>query len=234
MRLKTFLILLAVFALILGGCKDDDNPAAPGSSSTSYTGVISGSSVSGTISITIPVAKRAYRETSAEGDTLDISGTLKISGGATIDLTGFYVVETGEIYLTGGGYTFMGFVDEGEVSGSFTYSGGGGYFSAYAGDSSNVKTFCGRYQDNSPGEESGSFNMIISGTNITVVVYPDGGSGQSGILDGTLTGGTQIAIFSPEAPSIPVATGTLNVEANTISGTYAGDPGGTWSGSVCN
>jgi hypothetical protein len=234
MRLKMFFVCLAILALVTGGCKDDSNPAAAGGGSTTFTGIMAGTGVSGSISITIPTPKRAYPSTAAEGDTLVVTGVLKINGGATISLTGFLVVETGELSLTGGGYTFDGFLDMGSVTGTFTYSGGTGYFSAEQGSSSTVKTYCGSYQDNAPGTESGTFNMIINGTSIVVIVFPDGSGGNSFVGEGELIGGTQIVIYNPEVPSVPAATGTLNTATNTISGTYLGDPGGTWSGSACN
>jgi len=233
MRTKMFFVFLAVFAVLLGGCKDDSTPTAPGGGSTTYTGVMAGGGVSGSISINIPTPKRAYPSVTEEGDTLEISGTLKINGGATVSLTGYYVVLTDEIYLSGGGYSFFGFVDEGNISGTFNSPGGSGVFSAEEGGAGTVKTYCGTYQDNSPGTESGYFNMIINGTDIVVIVSPSSGDGTYWAT-GTLTNGTVIAIYDPETPGFPVATGILNTSNNTVSGTYIGDPGGTWSGAPCN
>jgi hypothetical protein len=234
MRVKTFFLYVVMFAVVLAGCKDENNPTAAGGGSTSYTGIMAGGGVSGSISINIPTPKRAYSSVSEEGDTLEITGTLKLNGGATIALSGYYVVLTDELYLAGGGYYFFGFVDEGNVSGTFNSPGGSGVFSAEEGGSSSVKTYCGTFQDNSPGIQSGYFNMIINGTSVIVIVSPSDGGGASYIGEGTLTNGTIIAIYDPETPGFPVATGTLNTSNNTVSGTYIGDPGGTWSGAPCN
>jgi len=233
MRLKLFIICLAVSCLSVNGCKDDSNPTGAGGGPTTYTGVMAGAGVSGSISFIISTPKRSYTSTMAEGDTLEVTGSLKLNGGATITLTGYYDVETGELSLTGGGYTFFGFEDEGNISGTFAYSWGSGLFKAEQGSSSTVSTYCGSYQDNSPGTGSGFFNMTISGTSILLIMSPSDGSGYFW-AEGTLTGGTDIVIFSPGNPSVPWATGTLNTSNNTMSGTYVRDPGGTWSGSPCN
>ncbi len=234
MRFATLLMFLAIFALVLGGCKDDENPVVPpGSTTKSYVGVIAGTGVSGSLTISIPTAKRSYATTAAEGDTVVITATLKINGGATIPLTGFIVVATGEIYLTGGGFTFMGILDGGSVTGTFTYSGGNGYFSCDEGTASTVKTFCGRYQDNDPGTDSGTFNMSLRGTEILIIIYPDDAGGSGFLTTGSLSSENVISIYEPETTTV-IATGTYNATANTVSGTYFGDPGGTWSGSLCN
>ncbi len=233
MRTTMFFVFLAVSAVLLGGCKDDSTPTAPGAGSTTYTGVMAGGGVSGSISINIPTPKRAYPSVAEEGDTVAITGTLKINGGATITLTGYHIYLTDEIYLSGGGYSFFGFLDEGNISGTFNSPGGSGVFSAEAGGSGTVKTYCGTYQDNPPGTESGYFNMLINGTEIVVIVSPSSGEGTYW-AQGTLTNGTEIAIYDPENPGFPVATGTLNTSNNTVSGTYIGVPGGTWSGAPCN
>ena len=98
----------------------------------------------------------------------------------------------------------------------------------------NVKTFCGRYQDNTPGTEAGAFNMTISGTAIYVIVYPDEAGGQSFSTTGSINTENVISIYNPENTAIVIATGTLNPTANTVSGQYYGEPGGTWSGELCH
>lgn len=238
MKFASLFAALAIFAFILGGCKDDSTPAGPGGgggTATSYVGVMAGTGVSGSITISIPTAKRAVAPTATAADTTVITGVLKINGGATVNLTGFYVATTGEIYLTGGGYTFVGVLDstEGTIAGSFSWSGGSGFFSCDEGNAANVKTFCGQYQDNSPGTESGSFNMTLNGNEILVIVYPDDEGGQGFMTYGTLSAGNEIAIYDPESGFV-VATGTYNASTNSVAGVYAGDPGGTWSGTLCN
>lgn len=236
-HLFTFLAI-AVLAFVIGGCSDDDNPANPGTpTSTTYTGVMAGTGVSGTLTINIPTAKRVYAPSAAPGDTIEITATLKLNGGATIPLTGHLVVETGEIHLEGGGYTFMGVLTGGTVTGTFTYTGGSGIFRCDEGTSATVKSYCGRYQDNSPGTEAGYFNMTISGTSIYVLIYPDDAGGEAFGTTGSIDGENVISIYNPEVPSMVIATGTLNPTANTVSGSYiggGGGTGGTWSGSLCN
>jgi hypothetical protein len=207
---------------------------AAGTQPMSYVGVMAGTGVSGTLTITVPVAKRAYAPSSAPGDTIEITATLKINGGATIPLTGHLVAATGEVHLEGGGYTFTGVLSGGTVTGTFTYSGGNGIFRCDEGTSATVKSFCGRYQDNSPGTEAGYFNMTVNGSVLYVVIYPDDGGGQAFSTTGSINSSNVISIYNPDLPSMVIATGALNPTANTVAGTYIGTPGGTWSGGLCN
>lgn len=235
MKIRSLFLLLAVFALILGGCKDEENPAGPaGPTLTSYVGVMAGTGVSGTLSVVIPTAKRAFNPSAEEGDTVEVTATLKINGGATIPLTGHYIVATGAIHLTGGGYTFDGIVTPDGITGTFTYPGGGGIFTCEEGTAANTQSYCGRYQDNTPGTEAGYFNLTINGSAIYVLVYPDDGGGSAFATTGSLSAENVISIYNPENTAIVVATGVLNPTAHTVSGQYFGDPGGTWSGALCN
>jgi hypothetical protein len=235
MKITTLFLFLGVFAFVLGGCKDSSNPAAPAPPGvTSYVGVIAGTGVSGTITISIPTAKRSYGTSATAGDTVEVTATLKINGGATIELAGFYVKSTGELYLTGGGYLFEGVVNGGKISGTFTYSGGSGFFNCDEGNASNIKTYCGTYHDNAPGTGSGAFNITRNGTSLVVIVYPSDAGGQAFMTTGSINASNEITIFNPDNTAIVVATGTLNPTTNAVSGSYAGDPGGTWSGSLCN
>lgn len=239
MRLKSLLWLLmslVTLAFVVGGCSEDDAPTNPGTPTpTTYTGVMAGTGVSGTLAVVIPSAKLPAT-LSAEGDTIVITGTLDINGGGTVPLTGFLVVATGQIYLTGGGYTFVGALTGTQITGTFTYTGGNGVFTCNEGTSSNVKNYCGRYAENSPGTDAGAFNMTISGTTIYLIVYPDGEGGVGFTTTGTYNTTTYaITIHDPETGTVTIATGTLNPTANTISGSYnTGDAAGTWSGGLCN
>jgi hypothetical protein len=208
--------------------------AAGSNPPTSYVGVMAGTGVSGTLTISVPTPKRAYAPSTAPGDTLVITGSLKINGGATITLAGFLVVATGEIYLTGGGYTFTGNLSGDTITGTFTYSGGNGIFRCDEGTSSSVKNFCGRYQENSPGTDGGYFNMTLSGTAIFVIVYPDNAGGAGFSTTGSISTSNVITIYDPENSALVIATGTYISSTETVSGNYFGDPGGTWSGGLCN
>jgi hypothetical protein len=210
---------------------------AVGAAPTSYVGVMAGTGVSGTLTINVPAAKRPYTPTAAPGDTIVITASLKINGGGTVPLTGFLVTASGEIYLEGGGYVFVGVLADGSVTGTFTYSGGNGIFKCDEGDASSIKTYCGRYQDNSPGTEAGYFNMTISGSTIFVVIYPDDAGGSAFSTTGSINTSNVISIYNPEVPSMVIATGTLNTSTGAVSGTYlggGGGTGGTWSGGYCN
>jgi hypothetical protein len=236
MKHASLLLLVAVLGFVLAGCSDDDNPAGPGagSGSTSYVGVIAGTGVTGSLTIVVPNPKASPPAANADGDTVQITATLKINGGSTIPLTGFIVISTGELYLAGGGYVFTGTVDGDTIAGTFTYPGGGGIFNCEEGNSANVKTYCGTYHATPPGTDSGYFNLTVEGNAIVVIVFPDDAGGQSFMTTGTINAENQISIVSPENSSLVIATGTLNPETGMVSGTYLGDPGGTWAGEPCN
>ena len=234
MKFFSVFLFVAVLAFVVGGCKDDNNPTSPVPTSASYVGVIAGTGISGTLSVNIPTAKRSYGTSGITGDTVAVTATLKINGGATVPLAGYFIVSTGEIYFTGGGDVFSGYLDEGQISGNFTYPGGSGIFNCSEGTATNVKSYCGTYHDNAPGTGSGYFNVTINGSAIAVVVYPSDGGGQWFSTTGSINASNQISIYDPLNAGVVIATGTLNPATNTISGTYAGDPGGTWSGGLCN
>ncbi len=42
MRFTSLFLILAVFTFVLGGCKYEENPAGPGTNTTSHVGVIAG------------------------------------------------------------------------------------------------------------------------------------------------------------------------------------------------
>jgi hypothetical protein len=207
--------------------------AAGSNPPVSYVGVMAGTGVSGTLSIHLPAFKRSLDASTAPGDTLVITGSLDINGGATITLTGFLVVATGELSLDGGGYTFTGVLSGGTVTGTFTYTGGNGIFRCDEGTSSSVKSYCGRYQETPPDPAGGYFNMTISGSVIYVLVYPDDSGGQAFSTTGSLSGSNVITIYHPENHDVVLATGTLNPTTHTVSGTANGGVS-TWSGGLCN
>jgi hypothetical protein len=208
--------------------------AAGSNPPANYVGVMAGTGVSGTLSIHLPAFKRVFDPSAAPGDTLVITGSLDINGGATITLTGILVVATGELHLDGGGYSFTGALSGNTVTGTFTYTGGNGIFRCDEGTSSSVKSYCGRYQQNSPGTDGGYFNMTVSGSVIYVLVYPDDGSGSAFSTTGSINSFNVISIYDPANGSVVIASGTLNPTTHTVSGTYLGNPGGTWSGGLCN
>jgi hypothetical protein len=239
MAFKISILCLLVLGFIFSGCKKDDNPADSGPTETYYGGIVAGGGISGSIIVTIPIVKRGYPATSAEGDTVEIAGALRIVGGATISLAGYVVISTVEFdstadfYLAGGGYTFTGFVGEGNITGSFMGPGGSGIFVAEATTTGSVLLYCGTFQDDPPNTDSGTFNVVIKGTEVIVIIYPQSRQGGD-VLAGTLVG-TTITIYNPASPTTPIATGTLNSAGDMVSGTYdVGVATGSWSGSLCN
>lgn len=234
MNMKFLITPVLLTCLVFGGCKDESNPAGTAqTNSTMYTGIVAGGGISGSLTITIPLAKTPSSGVLTAVDTVAITGILRISGDGTVSLTGIYIDTTGEFSMSGGGYVFTGFADEENITGSFTGPGGSGIFVAEAGAPGTVRSYCGTYQDEPPGTETGVFNMVINGTSIIVIISPSG-TDQSFATYGVLSG-SEIAIYDSELPEIPIATGTVSTDGMSVSGSYIGESnGGTWSGTLCN
>jgi hypothetical protein len=220
-HLSLLCIILAVLALV-AGCKKDENPVNPGgggTTSTTYTGVFSNPAETGRLTFEIPTAKVLA------GDTVLISGKIFLATGDTVLLSGFYVKTTGQIHVAGGGYVFDGTYAAGQITGSYTGPNGSGGFTVREATGENtIKVYCGHYQQNSPGTNSGSFTMIVDGTSVTIMV--DGDDPLYGTVDGST-----VNIYFP-GTTVVLATGTISTEG--ASGQYnTGDEQGTWSATPC-
>ncbi len=234
------LALSAVLALAAlgGGCDCDDStdpaPHNPAPGSTSFTGTMAGSNVSG--SMTITVATDTPKQESAYGTLHEIeaTGTLDVTGTGSIDLSGVYHTDEHHIIISGGGYTFTGTFANGVISGTFTGPGNSGSFTCSVDGSGTVKVYCGTFTSTTGGP-GGNFNIVVDGTTITGIAVTT--TGDQIPLSGTLTNGTEISVVNPANPSgPPLATGNLETVGDTVSGTYDDQKGdsGTWSGARCD
>lgn len=231
MKQQYVLIVLLAIIAVIAGCSKDDNPVNPGggSTSTAYVGTMANTAgtESGTLIFSVPNAKMVV----PAGDTVNVSGKIYLASGDTVDITGTFIHSTGYLTLTGGGYTFTGTLSSGHLNGTYTGPNGGGGFAATSSTSGTpLKVFCGQYQETSPNTSNhGTFNMLIDGNNLTVVV-----SGADLTLYGTISG-TTVTVFASGTSGTPVATGTIDAGRTVASGSYnTGDTQGTWSAELCH
>jgi hypothetical protein len=246
-QLRHYLLLAAVFALVIAGCKKTDTVTGPGGTtpaqaSGTYTGLVTNGTQSGTISINVNGASsratdRAYSRFAVA--TVDSASGTYTSGGNTIDLSGTYDTGTDSLHLRGSGgghnYSFDGtysggniqgnYSVDGENSGSFTTqsSNGGGPVVVYLG------TFS--YSDS----VKGTFCMVVKDSNITGFVYPNfvdykfpfSGSVAGDSIHVTtppligIGGNVQVAVGAFTDPTDTSATGTYSLPSPvSLSGTW--------------
>lgn len=240
MRMTTFALLLACS---LVACSDDEKSSTPGTSSGTNppSGTSSGSNgTSGTVPTTTSTSyKGTFAGPGGEGGALDVtvtsstaktqtlhiatanpvSGSLKLSGGATISITGTYDDESKVLSISGGGYAFTGTFGADGIQGTYTGPKGAGNFAVFSGEG--VTPWCGTFA----GDESGVWNFVVAGDKVAGSAVD--GQGRADVLSGTVAG-TKLTIVTKNKST---AEGTI--AGATATGTWANESGsahGTWTG----
>ena len=230
---KTLFTVAICGALGLAACGDDDGGTGPGNTS-SFVGIFSSddASESGSLSITVETASPMVGGVRVMAFVpVDVTGTLSLTGGGTVALTGTYDPDTGDLDVSGGGYTFTGTFDgTSRLEGTYTGPTTSGTFILSLDDNTSATAYCGTYEADDLSDD-GTFSFVIDGT----VLLGEAVSSVDGTnipLDGTVSG-TTITIFIP-GTQLELATGTLN--GSDVSGTFDDQQGttGTWQGSECN
>ena len=212
MRISALVALATI--LTLAGCGGDDGTGT--SSSISFRGTFAGTGDSGVIDVTA---------------ASPITGTLTITGGPVINVTGDYDAATGAFTASGGGYSFTGTFADGTLNGTFTGPNGSGLLTALPSNQMTVRVFCGSGGGSSPGGSvSFTWNMVLSGNTLvglSVETASSAAPGEQTRLTGILSGNAILLVVIEGS-----ATGTLSGEM--MSGTWASDEGGsgTWMGST--
>jgi hypothetical protein len=228
--MKRALSALAALALIAAcGDSGSSNNGGGNGSSTTFTGVISDDNGSASGAIEFTLATTAPAPPSTTGPSLvavTATGKVKFNGQAQVALSGTYDSDTDVLAVTGGGYTIGGVYDEVDrLEGAFSgpNNSSGSFVTTRA---ANATSYCGTYAatDNS---DHGTFSFVISGN--TVRGEARSVDGTVIPLDGTISGNA-ITIHVPGTQTT-LASGTKS--GNNVSGTYQGDPPGTWTGGVC-
>ncbi|MBI3195062.1 MAG: hypothetical protein HYZ34_11455 [Ignavibacteriae bacterium] len=233
MRVALFLFsVLLCSLLVFVGCSKDESPTTPtDATTTTYSGTIAGDSESGSITFVVGgSAKAAPQQNTNLLALLSVTGTIKLSDGASITLTGTFNTDTDSIYVSGGGYSFAGKLSNGTISGTYTGPNGSGAFSVQVGAHGTVKVFCGTYVEND-NSQSGLLNIALKDT-ILRGLSISYSNGNKTFLTGTLSGST-IMMYLANQPAQVIATGTLT--GATATGTYSsGNDQGTWTMTLCD
>jgi hypothetical protein len=245
-----FVLAAAVSFTTWVGCGGDDddsnnNGGGGGATTSSFAGWFANGNESGQLGVTVSVPNLARRlmAPGVAAHEVGASGTMTLTGGGgVVALTGTFDDETGDLSLTGGGYTFTGIYDVGPpggLFGSYTGPNGGGQFSATSGGTSGTQVYGGQYQSDDA-NSSGTFLMAIRGGLLEGAAVEDGDS--LGIyFSGTVTGtGTTraIAFTASDGTEDVTGTGTLDTGTNHVSGRYLVEfsatpvDSGSWSGDL--
>src|SRR5437868_481708 len=214
MRFRTIALVstLALAAAACGGGSDSSTgPGATGPSG-SYRGTLVGSTSGGVLVIVF-----------ATQNATAITGTLTLTGAATVNLNGTYTVSSKHAALSGGGYTVTGDYTESSSHFSGDYTGPSGDHGSWAVESGTVKVFCGSYNGNA----AGTWNLLLNDMGqLRGVAQTSSGAIE---LVGTYNASSgAITVSSPDDGTVG-ASGTLNAATGggsghwSISGQQAGD-----------
>jgi hypothetical protein len=213
MRFRTTALISTL--VLLAACGKDSTTTAPVTGPTgNYRGTFVGSNSRGIMVI-------IFASPSASA----ITGTLALTGGATINLTGTYTPSSNGVSLAGTGYAVTGTYTPASSHFSGDYTGPSGDHGSWAVESGTVKVFCGTYNGNA----AGTWNLILNDAGQLRGVALT----SSGAIDlvGTYNSGSgAIVITSPDDGTVG-ATGTLNASTGGGSGNWSvsGQTAGAWT-----
>ena len=232
---KAFFTIAICGALGIAACGDDDDGGTgPGGNTSNFVGIFSSddASESGSLTITVQTANPMVGGIRTMALVpVDVTGTLTLTGGGTVALTGTYDPDTGDLDVSGGGYSFSGVFDgTSRLEGTYTGPTTSGTFILSLDDNTSASAYCGTYEADDLSDD-GTFSFVIDGN----VLLGEAVSSQDGTnipLDGTVSG-SNITIFIPGTQQT-LATGTIS--GTNVSGTFDDQQGttGTWQGSQCD
>ena len=241
--------LCVLVALTMGAAAcGDATGGSPGTTSTTFEGIIAGDSasglLSGKISLTIETASLGvgsptlvYERTGAAA-SVNVTGTLTLVGGTIINLTGSYDTGAHTLSIAGGGYTFTGTFSGGVLSGTFTTPGGGtGSFStATPTGGGAVYSFCGTAVSTTKAGAGATFNVVFNtgAASITGIAYGNHDKIPTQ-LAGTLSSNNWSLSFTNGQGHPGSASGTFT--STSITGTYnisAEGEAGNVTASICH
>ena len=245
-RLRGVLVVTALALLTAVGCSSSTKPKTDAGSST-YTGAVAGTTISGTLVVTIATATPAaataatgifgnqnfFNATATFTQTKPVAATVTLSGDYSDDFHAFGVTGTGPggaVWLFTGDLKPYGFAALGDPD---TVSDPEELYAGLMKGTTDVIKVIGTYTTTTPpGGPAGNFNLTISGTEVHG--YAVASDGKAVPLDGTYNPANgAIAIFTATtqfAPGPTPAVGTLS--GTTANGTFSNSlgEGGTWTG----
>jgi hypothetical protein len=208
----------------IAACTASNPPGGAGAPSAvdgEYKGELSGPGLTGILDLTLQSGGPAPSATHAL-DTRDeeaVTGTLTLTGGATLSLTGSFDPDTAALTVAGGGYTLDGTLTAGGFRGTYAGPGGSGSFTLIAG--SGAQVFCGAYT----GQDTGVWNLVVGPSSAAGSIANDGGTVTSPLAC-TVSG----ASLSCQAASGFVADGTVSGPRASGQWHDGNGNGGSWSG----
>jgi len=212
MRFRTAALVSTL--VLLAACGKDSTTAPATGPSGNYRGTFVGSNSRGIMVIVF-----------ASPGATAITGSLALTGGATINLAGTYTASSNGVSLTGTGYAVTGTYAPSATNFSGDYTGPAGDHGSWAVESGTVKVFCGTYNGNA----AGTWNLVLNDAGqLQGVAQTSSGAIN---LVGTYNSGTgAITITSPDDGTIG-ATGTLNAATGGGSGSWSvsGQTAGNWT-----
>ncbi len=226
-------VALALLLAACGGGGDGNGGTGPGPTETTLAGILSATNGAvGTLELTVAGDITAPRVAAAGGRlpaarvVLNLSGTLSLATGGTVNVTGTWDTGTGAVSFTGGGYSFTGSYATGALSGTFTGPAIDGVFTmTVSSGTAGVTTYCGTFTgtDGNGDPENGLLSLAVSGGQVYALLVI---STSSYALTGTVSG-------SIVTLSIPSGSATGTISGSSVSGSYtAGGSSGSWQASV--
>jgi hypothetical protein len=242
--------MLAVALTLSVSCSDDSSSPPPSNAPppATYQGVLVGSgSETGTVTLVLTysaLAAEPHGRARAPGSTVSpertaatVAGTLRIGAG-TISVTGAFDEGTSVLTASGGGYSLAGILASGELTGSYTRTGGSGYFVAVQPTTTVDSAWCGAWTGtiSGGGTDLGTVALMIDAQDVIGVAVADGGA--RGSLAGDYNTATaDILCTFTLTPGGAGYTLTGTAGATQASGTYSsslgGGSAGTWTTTPC-
>jgi mucin-19 len=229
-----------VLCAVASGCSSSDSSSSPSSTSSSSSSG-STSSSSGSTSTGGTTYKGTFAGAGGDGGAIDVTvaaagaktqtihilavqqvtGTLHLSGGGSVTITGTFDDATKQLSITGGGYSFTGTATSDGVTGTYSGPKGNGTFTVFA--SASATPYCGTFA----GGATGVWNFVVNEGKVAGSAVTDGGDEDT--LTGTVTNGTI------DMTTTNGSTADGAIEGTTATGTWknvAGNVEGTWIGTA--
>jgi hypothetical protein len=179
-----------------------DRPAPPAGA---YVGAFASYGGGGTVVVELP------------SSGIVATGSLAISGGVTVPLSGRFALDSSpQLVLAGGGYVLNGLDSTGgRIAGSLNGPGGSGEFAIAAGGPG-VEVFCGVIT----GQVAGTWNMVLDTTGRVSVLAFYGTSMVGRFLADSVPPTVIVAPWSPYYAVYRYAKGTLDLANGTGAGVF--------------
>ena len=218
-------LLAVAAALAAAGCGGSSSTSPYTGPTGTFKGTLVGESGSGVLTLSFPASSASrsvspsrfalVREAEAASGPVTVTGTLALTGGSTIQLTGTYNASAEpQLVLAGGGYGIAGDYTQtnGQFNGTSTFPDGKTGIWTVSADAASVYVFCGSYTS-TQGNGGGTWNLVLDKNNNL-----SGAATVAGQLQGTFTPGSGAITVTYTGGT---ASGTLNPTTGGGSGSYS-------------